>query len=100
MTREEIKAKFPNASESFINANLALSHRPTPRSHHQASAPRLRDQEATPGGTCADGPLVEQSPRNGALEPALVQKGPVRNVLVRVKTVRKRLLDEDNINQK
>ena len=71
MTREQIKEKFPNASEAFIRANLSA---PDP------------------------GPItkLERDPGHGSLATCQVQKAHPGRVLVRVESVRKRLLDEDN----
>jgi len=75
MTIEQIKQLFPNASASFIKANLS------------AGSPR-------------PAPVVESSPGHAPLEARQVQKATGQRFLVRVVSVRKRLLDEDNLCEK
>ena len=44
--------------------------------------------------------IMERDTRNAALEPDEVQGGPRQSILVRVTSIRKRLLDEDNLCEK
>lgn len=74
MTRDQLLIKFPNSSESFIRANCAEDSRPAA--------------------------VVESDPRAGALGPCQTKKADHGRFLVRVESVRKRLLDVDNLCEK
>lgn len=73
MTRERLKQLFPNASEAV----LALS----------AEDPR-------------QAPKLERAPRDAALEPPQAQIPDSGRFLVRVTSIRARLLDPDNLAEK
>lgn len=75
MTPEQIRAKFPNASEAFIRANLQPGHT----------------------GTVAK---LEPSPCHEPLEAPQVQAADSGRFLVRVTAFRRRLLDIDNQAEK
>ena len=75
MTRDAIKAKFPRASEAFIQANL--------------------DVDAT-----AQAAVLERNLGNAPLAAEEVQRPIGARFLVRITSVRKRLLDEDNLCEK
>lgn len=77
MTRDQLKAIFPNASESFIasNADLSMRYRGTPS-------------------------IMESSPGSGALEQAQTKEHHSTRFLVRVTSFRRRLLDIDNLCEK
>jgi len=75
VTRQQITERYPNASESFIRANLSPDN-----------------SRATP--------KLESNSRH---EPLAEEKAEGRNrqrVLVRVTSIRSRLLDEDNLCEK
>jgi len=75
MTRDAIKAKFPRASEAFIKANL------------DADSPR----------TVA---VVERLARHESLAADKSQEGATGKLFIRFVSVRKRLLDPDNLSEK
>ena len=75
MTREEIKSRYPNASESFIRANVSVAG----------------------AGAVAK---LERNPCNGALATEKIQRQSGQRFLVRVTSFRRRLLDEDNLCEK
>ncbi len=72
MTREQLIARYPRASESFIRANLSV-------------------------GDTRKTPLVESNPRHAPLEAKEVQGSTRPRILIRVLSIRKRLLDTDNL---
>ena len=76
MTPYELKARFPNASDAFISANCDRVDDPR-------SAPEL-----------------ERSVRTGALVARQVKEANSQRFLVSVESVRRRLLDEDNLCEK
>ena len=75
MTRHEITTRYPHASESFIRANLSPDDTWTPAK-----------LESSPG----DAPLGKEE----------VQRPVGERFLIRVTSIRKRLLDEDNLCEK
>lgn len=75
MNRNEILRRFPNASESTIRANLSA-------------------------GDSGQTPIVESNPCHAPLETKEVQRPVGQRLLVRVTSVRTRLLDEDNLCEK
>ena len=75
MTRNEILRRFPKATESFIQANL--------------------DADATPQAA-----VVERDSSHAPLAAEEVQRPIGARFLVRITSVRKRLLDEDNLCEK
>ncbi len=74
-SREEILRRFPNASLAFIRANLS-------------------DCDSRPDA------FVECGSGNGSLAAGKVKKADGAKFLVRVVSVRRRLLDEDNLCEK
>jgi hypothetical protein len=75
MTREEIIRRYPHASESFIRANLSA------------------------GDTGAVA-VMESSIGNAPLGAKEIQRPVGERFLVRVTSIRRRLLDEDNLCEK
>lgn len=75
MTPEQLKAKFPHASDAFIRANL---------------------QAQDPGPVAK----LESDPCNAPLAKSEVQESDPGRFLVCVESVRKRLLDEDGLCEK
>ena len=75
MNREEIIRRYPHASESFIRANLSADN----------SGPVAK---------------LESNPGDAPLEAEKVQRPACERFLVRVTSIRKRLLDEDNLCEK
>ena len=75
MTRQEIKERYPNASESFIRANLSPDN-----------------SRATT--------KLESNPCHEPLAKEEVQGRDSSRVLVRVTSIRTRLIDEDNLCEK
>lgn len=80
MTPAELKEKFPHASSAFIRANADQTGR----------------TDFQPGGGRTPAEL-ERSPGNGNLGAVQVQAKAGQRFFVRIKTFRKRLLDEDNL---
>lgn len=74
MTPNQIKRLLPNASQDFIRANC--------HSHTGAASE------------------LESDSSHGALAKGEVQEGGTGRLLIRVASIRKRLLDEDNICEK
>jgi hypothetical protein len=75
MLRHEILQRYPNASESFIRANL------DPDDSRQAA-------------------VLERPPKHEPLAAHQGKKGTAAKLLVRFVSVRKRLLDPDNVSCK
>ncbi len=75
MTREQLIARYPRCSESFIRANLSFEDTRT-------------------------SPLLESNPRHAPLDAKEVQGSTGQKFLVRIKSIRKRLLDESNLCEK
>ena len=75
MTRAEILSRYPHASESFIRANLDIEN-----SRQVAE--------------------LERDSRNEPLETHQGQKGAAGKLLVSFVSIRKRLLDPDNVSVK
>ena len=71
MNENEIRNRFPNASPGFIRANLC---------------PESSRKVAKLESDCGDAPL----------EPEEIQRPIGKRILVRITSVRRRLLDEDN----
>ena len=86
MTPHEIKRRFPNASAAFVaaNATAGLTGMETP----------VGDRSARPAA------VVERGDEDEPLPAARAYEGNAVRFLVRVTSVRKRLLDEDNISEK
>lgn len=74
MTRAELLARYPNASESFLRKNADLS----PRSSRQPAEP-------------------ERTPRQTIEAPTRDQENHPAQFLVRITDVRRRLIDVDNL---
>lgn len=75
MTRNEITRRFPKASEAFIRANLSVGDDDKPA-------------------------FVECGAGDAPLEAEEVQRPASERFLVRVTSIRRRLLDEDNLCEK
>lgn len=82
MNKDELKRRFPNATEQFLRLNAEAGE-----------ADIQPDDSGTPA-------IVERHPRDGAVGAVPVQKGTGRQILIRVTAVRTRLLDEDNLCEK
>lgn len=82
MNREKLKQLFPNASGSFLGCNSETGQ-----------------ADIQPDDT---GPVakLERHPGDGAMGEVSIQKGTGRRFLIRVKAIRTRLLDEDNLCEK
>lgn len=83
MTREQLTARFPNASEDFLRRNAS-----------DGGARSIPNRYTGPAA------VVERNPRDGALGALPVQKATGGLFLVRVTAFRCRLLDEDNLAEK
>ena len=75
VTRNELTRRFPKASQSFIKANLCA-------------------------GDAWEAAKLESNPSHAPLEAKEVQRPIGERFLVSVTSVRKRLLDEDNLCEK
>lgn len=75
MTKHELQRRYPHASQSFLAANLDVD---SPR--------KVAGMESDAG--------------NVSLAKGKVQKGTPTRFLVRIESVRKRLLDEDGLCEK
>ena len=82
MTYDELAAKFPNASESFLRAN---SQAAVDADHHPHTG-----QVAKPERSARHAPLVQKQ----------IQKADTARFLVSYCNARKRLLDADNLMSK
>ena len=115
MTRDEILARFPRASEAFIRANLQAVPRPpapspSPRAPRPAKAKettsneRLNELTATfnraESDYLASLAILECNLRAGPLATSQTENSHPRKFLVRVTSFRRRLLDEDNLCEK
>lgn len=80
MTADELRKRFPNATEQFIRVNAHLLSDP----------PR----DPTPD------PVVERGVRNGTLAAGKTKGRDSGRFFVRVTSYRRRLLDEDNLCEK
>lgn len=87
MNPHQLLRLFPNASKSVLDAN---------KSDYGSSVPET-DPE-TKGSRKA--PKLERPARDGAVGTAQSQEADAKRVLVRFVSVRKRLLDPDNIAEK
>lgn len=83
MNRDELLARFPNASPDFILRNA-----------RDAGGTAVQPDDTGPT------PKLERNSRDGAMGAVQSQEGIGRRFLVRVKSYRKRLLDEDNLCEK
>lgn len=92
VNEEELRQRFPNASEGFIAANCSDG-----KSLPGAGASESALVQAGDTGTA---PKLERHSGDGALEEAQAKKPTGRRVLVRVTSFRTRLLDEDNLCEK
>ena len=75
MNEHDLRTKFPNASDSFIRANLSA-------------------------GDTEQVAKLESNPGHGALGKKKVQRSTGQRFFILVTSVRKRLLDEDNLCEK
>ena len=86
-TIDELRAAFPNASLDFLARNS-----------------RLCQQQGAAGGEKGDEgavrPKLERRPKSPAVGKTKKKEGSSRRFLVRITSVRKRLLDEDNLCEK
>lgn len=73
MTERELRRRFPHASAEFLKANAALES--------QAAGPAA---------------IVEPDSRDAPLATRQIQEATARRFLVRITSIRKRLLDSDN----
>lgn len=87
MTSNEIRRRFPNASASLLAANADNPELPL---EGQAG----RDSDAIVR------PELERSAGHGAVGKGKAKKGDSRRFLVRVTSIRRRLIDEDNLCEK
>lgn len=87
MNPNEIKRHFPNASQSLIEANALGSELPIQGEKRESKISSVSSK-------------LEPDSRAGTLGKAKVKKGDSARFLVRVTSVRKRLLDEDNLCEK
>jgi hypothetical protein len=85
------RAGFEIKGEKAIKVNYANDVRRATKAGGQA------DIRLDGAGKVAE---LERTVRNGAVGPVCVQKGIGRQLLVRVTSVRKRLLDDDNLAEK
>jgi hypothetical protein len=83
VTEHEIKLRFPNATPAFIRLN--------------ATNAGQADIHPDNSGKAA---VLERNPGDGAMGEVQVQKRVGSKVLVRVTSIRKRLLDYDNLCEK
>jgi len=86
MKPDDIRRLFPNASASLLAAN--------------AQGALLQIEESKGGKVDALRPELERNSRNGAVGKGKAKGRDSRRFLVRVTSVRCRLLDEDNICEK
>lgn len=84
MTPDELKARFPRASRAFLEANATEPSRPA-------------FLQAGNTGPVAE---LERNPGNGALGSVQVQGPTPARFHIRLTSVRKRLLDDDNLCEK
>lgn len=84
MNEQQLRQLVPGASESFIRANTIRTE----------TRIVVSDRAFRPSSQ------LEPNPGNGAVGEVQVQKPAGRRFLVRVKSYRKRLLDEDNLCEK
>lgn len=82
-----LHARFPNASQDVIALNPASAELPK-RTEEKGSC---RDRDA------ASNSKLEQNPRRAALGPRQKKKGNPDRYVVRIVSVRSRLLDQDNL---
>lgn len=90
MTRSQILARFPNASQSILD----LADDSTVQPPNSKLPPAEREQ------ALALRPKLERDPGNGALGARKAKAGDPRCFLVRVTSIRRRLIDEDNLCEK
>ena len=90
MTADDIRKKLPNASAAFIALNASDTNDKSDR-ETQGQGSKQADRR---------GAKLECSSGNGALHPPQAKERDSRRFLVRVTSVRARLLDEDNICEK
>jgi hypothetical protein len=88
MNADDIRRIFPNASRSLLAANAPSSELSGEGSTNEASAnAAVRDQ-------------LEQRPAAGAPRKARAKTEDTKRFLVRVTSIRSRLIDEDNLCEK
>lgn len=90
MNPDDIRRLFPNASRSLLAANSAASELPKPE-----VSPRAEE-----GMPAAVRPKLERRARHAALGAAKAKGGDPGRFLVRVTSVRRRLIDDDNLCEK
>lgn len=88
MNPDDIKRLFPNASRSVLAANL---------DHPEFPGIRASKQKEADDAVC---PELEPSNRVGILPKGKAKKADTRRFLVRVTSIRSRLIDEDNLCEK
>ena len=84
MNREQLAARFPNASPDLLARNA------------EAEGGQA-DIQPDSSGKVAE---LERHPGHGAVAPVCVEKGISRRILIRVTAIRTRLIDEDNLCEK
>lgn len=82
MNIHELRERFPDASADFLRLNSTVDD-----SHVRPAGP----------GKAAK---LERDPGDGTVGEVQIQKGSGRRFLVRLKSYRRRLLDEDNLCEK
>ncbi len=90
MNGRQLKRIFPNASEALLALNACGSELPK-------NDPREGATEDSDPRDCAK---LERDSRPCPLGPSQTQEGDSRRFLVRVTSVRNRLIDEDNLCEK
>lgn len=109
MNPHALKRAFPRASASTLAANAGEygSGAPSPAPTMPASEPEAAKQAQTAEKHYDDNldhprtnPKLECDPSNAPLATSEVQEGAESRICVRVCSVRKRLLDEDNLCEK
>lgn len=90
MNERELKRRFPNASAAFVAANT----------DGPEFCLEIEEEGASRGKTFTVRSKLERNSGNGALVSGQAKKGYTGRVLVRVTSVRRRLIDEDNLCSK
>jgi len=90
MDEKRLRLLFPNASRDFLALNADDS---------QLSLP-IQVEGSNDGKAASASAKLERGVGNGALGEGQAQKGDTGRFLVRVTSVRRRLIDEDNLCEK
>lgn len=90
MNPDEIKRLFPNASKSLVEANAG-----NPLIQKQEERPRSQAGDPTSGRS-----KLERCSPTTAVGQSKAKRGDSPRLLVRVTSVRRRLIDEDNLCEK